>query len=93
MGIRSNAHEWFNAPFIIKLAVDTETPDQRVITYADFAAFILDQVGSDACIGSTVGAYSDRMIEFGGTVDLAAEQKKMAESYRQLQEDLAAEAD
>ena len=76
----------------VKLAVDTETPGQRVITYADFAAFILDQLESDQYIGTTVGVYSDRMIEFGNTVDLAGEQKKMAESYRQLQEDLAAEA-
>lgn len=77
----------------IRLAVDVETPGQRVITYADFAAFILDQIESSKFVGRTVGVYSDRKIEFGGTVDLAAEQEKMAKSYKQLQEDLAAEAE
>ena len=77
----------------IKLAVDAETPGQRMISYADFAAYILDQLDSDKYVGTTVGVYSDRRIDFGNTVDLSAEQQKMAESYRQLQEDLAAETD
>jgi hypothetical protein len=76
----------------IKLAVDSETPKQPLITYADFAAFILDQLESDQYLGTTVGVYSDRKMEFGKNVDFAAEQAKRNESYRQLQEDLAAES-
>ncbi len=76
----------------IKLAVDSETPKQPLITYADFAAFILDQLESDQYLGTTVGVYSDRKMEFGKNVDFAAEQAKRIESYRQLQEDLAAES-
>jgi hypothetical protein len=76
----------------IKLAVDTETPKQPLITYADFAAFILDQLESDQYLGTTVGVYSDRRMEFGKNVDLAAEEAKMMESYRQLQMDLAVES-
>ncbi len=75
----------------IKLAVDTETPKQPLITYADFAAFILDQLESDQYLGTTVGVYSDRKMEFGKNVDLAAEEAKRMESYQQLQMDLAAE--
>ena len=76
----------------IKLAVDTETPKQPLITYADFAAFILDQIESNKYLGTTVGVYSDRKMEFGKNVDLAAEEAKRMESYRQLQMDLAAES-
>ena len=76
----------------IKLAVDTATPKQPLITYADFAAFILDQLESDEYIGTTVGVYSDRRMEFGKNVDLEAEEAKRMESYRQLQEDLAADS-
>ncbi len=76
----------------IKLAVDSETPKQPLITYADFAAFILGQLESDRYLGSTVGVYSDRRMEFGKNVDFAAEQAKRIESYRQLQEDLAADS-
>jgi putative NADH-flavin reductase len=76
----------------IKLAVDSETPKQPLITYADFAAFILDQVESEKYLGTTVGVYSDRKMEFGKNVDLAAEEAKRMESYQQLQMDLAAES-
>lgn len=77
----------------IKLAVDTETPKQPLITYADFAAFILDQLESDQYLGTTVGVYSDRKMQFGKNVDLAAEEAKRMKSYRQLQEDLAAKTE
>ena len=76
----------------IKLAVDTATPKQPLITYADFAAFILDQLESDQYLGTTVGVYSDRKMEFGKNIDLAAEEAKRMQSYRQLQNDLALEA-
>ena len=77
----------------IKLAVDTATPKQPLITYADFAAFILDQLETDQYLGTTVGVYSDRKMEFGKNVDLAAEEAKRMQSYRQLQKDLASGAE
>ena len=48
----------------IKAAVNVDAPGQRVITYADFAAFILDAAATSAYDRTTVGVYSDRPIEF-----------------------------
>ena len=61
----------------IKLAVDIPTPSRRLITYADFAAFILSQLESDKYIGSTVGLYSERIIDWCGNVDFEAEMEKL----------------
>ena len=35
------------------------TPKRTIVTYADFAAWTLDQVESDAHVGMTMGIYSD----------------------------------
>lgn len=44
----------------VRISVDDEpVPNQRVIMYADFASWILDQVQSDAYLGKTVSVYSD----------------------------------
>ena len=48
----------------IKLVVTNQgratlTPKRSIVTYADFAAWTLDQADSDAMIGKTVGIYSD----------------------------------
>jgi len=61
----------------IKLAVDEPAPSRRLITYADFSAFILSQLVSDDYIGTTVSVYSDRIIDWGGNVDFEAEMEKL----------------
>lgn len=44
----------------VRISVDDEpVPNQRVIMYADFASWILDQVRSDAFVGKTVSVYSE----------------------------------
>jgi putative NADH-flavin reductase len=49
----------------LKIIVDGQTPELRLITYADFAMFILDEVASEQHIGHAVGLYSDRQLEYG----------------------------
>ena len=61
----------------IKLAVDEPAPSRRLITYADFSAFILSQLVSDDYIGTTVSVYSDRTIDWGGNVDFEVEMEKL----------------
>ena len=47
------------------LAVDQDSPKQRMITYADFGGFVVAQVRSDKYLGRTVGVSSDRELQFG----------------------------
>ncbi len=74
----------------IKAAVNVEAPGQRVITYADFAAFILDATETDAYDNSTIGVYSDRPIEFSDTgINPEALMARQREINRQIREELA----
>ena len=70
-----------------------ETPRRRIIMYADFAAFILDQAESDELIGKTVGVYSDEMIEIGGNLDIEAEGALLEAARLEAEADLAADAE
>ena len=56
----------------VLLAVDEPAPGRRLVTYADFSAFILSQLESDDYIGSTVSVYGERTIDWGGNVDFEA---------------------
>ena len=71
-----------------QLAVDVDTPSRRLISYADFAAFILDNLTSDQYLGSTVGVYGERTIDWGGNVDFQAEMEKMKRRKAQVEADL-----
>lgn len=46
----------------MKFNTTGDTPGARVITYEDFAAFILDNLESDAYINQAVGVYSDTVM-------------------------------
>ena len=51
----------------LQVAVDERAPEFTLITYADFARFILDNVvAGEQHIGHTVALYSDRKLEYGG---------------------------
>ena len=54
------------------LAVNERSPKERMITYADFAEFVLDQVQSEEYVGDAVGIFSDRVLRFGENVDFEA---------------------
>ncbi len=75
----------------IKIAVDVDAPGQRVITYADFAAFILDAVETDHYDRTTIGVYSDRPIEFSDDgINPEALMARQGEINRRIREELAA---
>ncbi len=74
----------------LKAAVDVDAPGQRVITYADFAAFILDAIETNVYDNSTIGVYSDRPIEFSDTgINPEALMARQREINRQIREELA----
>ena len=77
-----------------RVAVDDEPiPSQRVIMYADFAAWILDQVESDEYLGKTVSVFSDTpMSEVAGT-DFESAVKQLQAIKAQVDADLAADPD
>jgi putative NADH-flavin reductase len=77
----------------ILLTVDTETPNRRIITYADFAAFILDQVESPQYVGHIVGVYSATEMDFSqaGNIDYDASFKMLERQRLEAEADLAAD--
>jgi putative NADH-flavin reductase len=72
----------------IKAAVNVDAPGQRVITYDDFAAFILDAAESGEYSRSTVGVYSDRPIIFGGDINPEELMRRQGEINRKIREEL-----
>jgi putative NADH-flavin reductase len=80
----------FRPPFLVqeparndvRLSVDADSPKGRMMTYADFAAFVLAQVNSDEHLGHTVGLYTDRILKFGENADFEKLAKEAAEKAR-----------
>jgi len=66
----------------LKVSVDTDSPKQTMLTFADFAAFVLDQIEGDQYLNTTVGLYSDRKLQWGQNADF----EKLAEQSKQLRE-------
>ena len=78
----------------ILLTVDEETPNRRIITYPDFAAFILDQVESPQYVGHIVGIYSATEMDFSkdsGNVDYDASFRMLQKQRLEAEADLAAD--
>ncbi|MDJ0926514.1 MAG: NAD(P)H-binding protein [Gammaproteobacteria bacterium] len=61
----------------LKFSTSGDTPPARVVTYEDFADFVLAQVDSNEFVGRPVSIYSDMIM------DPAAELKKFQEKMRQ----------
>ena len=76
----------------LKLAVNTETPDRRIIMYSDFAALLLDQVESNQYIGDTVGVYSDTTMDEVENLSFEAAVKQLRAMKAEVDADLAADA-
>lgn len=87
--VRASGLEYviFRPPFLVeeparrdyKLSVDTDSPKGTMLTYADFGAFVLEQVSGNQYLGSSVGMYTDRPLKFGENADfekLAREAKE-----------------
>ena len=77
----------------ILLTVDTKTPNRRIITYPDFADFILDQVESPEYVGHIVGIYSATEMDFSntGNIDYEASFKMLERQRLEAEADLAAD--
>ena len=63
----------------LQFSIDQESPKGRMVTYADFAEFVLDQADGRKYLGKTVGIFSDRELKFGVTADFAQLSAGMAE--------------
>jgi putative NADH-flavin reductase len=80
----------------VQVAVDDEpVPRQRIVTYADFAAWILDQAESDEFLYKTVSTFSEiKMSDVEGTdfeTAVADRQAAMAQAEADLARDTALE--
>lgn len=70
-------HVIFRPPFLVaeprrgdvRLSVNVDSPKGTMMTYTDFAAFVLDQASDDRHLGQTVGLYTDRILQFGVNAD------------------------
>ena len=60
----------------IKLSLDGNTPAARVVTSADFAAFILDNLVADDYLNQAVGLYSDTIMDPKAELDKYMEQQR-----------------
>ncbi|MEO8225170.1 MAG: NAD(P)H-binding protein [Gammaproteobacteria bacterium] len=82
--VRASGLEYviFRPPFLVEepargnyqLAVNTDSPKGTMLSYADFGAFVLEQVTSDKFLGASVGLHTDRQLKFGENADF----KKLA---------------
>lgn len=66
----------------LRFSVNTNSPKGSMLTYADFAAFVLAQAQSNQYLGDSVGIYTDRELKFGQNVDFEKLKKEAAEKAR-----------
>ena len=52
-----------------------------MMTYADFGAFVLEQVSGNQYLGSSVGMYTDRPLKFGENADFEKLSKEAKEKF------------
>lgn len=79
----------FRPPFLVeeparkdyKLSVNTNSPKGTMMSYADFGAFVLEQVSGNQYLGSSVGMYTDRQLKFGENADLDKLAKEAKEKF------------
>lgn len=72
---------------------EEEIPSGRVIMYADFAAWILDQVESDEYLYKTVSIYSDTLMSEVPGTDFETAVKNLKAKKAEVEADLAADPD
>lgn len=66
----------------LQFAVNQDSPKGRILTYADFAAFVLSQVSGNQYLAKTVGMYTERELKFGANVDFEKLAKEAAEKAK-----------
>lgn len=79
----------FRPPFLVEepargnyqLAVNSDSPKGTMLSYADFGAFVLEQVASDRYLGTSVGLHTDRQLKFGENADFKKLAKEAKEKF------------
>ena len=79
----------FRPPFLVEepahknyqLSVNTTSPKGTMLSYADFAAFVLEQAKSDQYLGTFVGLHTDRALKFGQNADFGKLAKEAKEKF------------
>ena len=79
----------FRPPFLVEepahknyqLSVNTTSPKGTMLSYADFAAFVLEQTTSDQYLGAFVGLHTDRELKFGQNADFEKLAKEAKEKF------------
>lgn len=66
----------------LRFAVNKASPKGRILTYADFAAFVLAQASGKEYLAQTVGMYTERELNFGTNVDFEKLAKEAAEKAK-----------
>lgn len=89
--VRASGLEYviFRPPFLVeeparkdyRLSVNTNSPKGTMMTYADFGAFVLEQVSGNQYLGSSVGMYTDRPLRFGENADFEKLAKEAKEKF------------
>jgi nucleoside-diphosphate-sugar epimerase len=70
----------------LQFAVNADSPKGRILTYADFAAFVLAQATGNEYLAKTVGMYTERELKFGENVDFGKLAKEAAEKAQRAGE-------
>jgi putative NADH-flavin reductase len=89
--VRASGLEYviFRPPFLVeepakkdyRLSVNASSPKGTMLSYADFAAFVLEQVRGSQYVGTSVGLYTDRQLKFGQNADFEKLAKEAKEKY------------
>lgn len=67
----------------VQTVVDSSAPKGTMMSYADFAAFVLSQVTLNNYLGKSVGLYTDQQLKFGQNADLQQLAKEAQEKFNQ----------
>ncbi len=89
--VRSSGLEYviFRPPFLVeeparknfKLSINTTSPKGTMLSYADFGAFVLEQVRSNKYLGASVGLHTDQQLQFGKNADFEKLAKEAKEKF------------
>jgi hypothetical protein len=60
----------------LKSITGAPTPKGRIVTHADFAAFVVQAVADKSLTGKTIGLYTDDKMEWGKNLDFDAMAKE-----------------
>lgn len=75
----------------LSVAIDTEIPIRRLVTYPDYAAYMLDSIDDASTYNRIIGVFGAREMIPGVNLDLEAEMKEQRAILEQVKSDLKAD--